>query len=129
VLTDPKSIALITGEFNFDWLPTVQPTEGVAMLFVTPVERSHEKHVLAKVLNKVFDSNLKWDRQAFASRKAKVAEKMRKSTIPHCLVEDAFPVTCWSASKGQGQTARLIKGQQTVCPLRSLSRVYEVVPL
>ena len=128
MLTDPKSIALITGEFNFDWLPTVQPTEGVAMLFVTPVERSHEKHVLAKVLNKVFDSNLKWDRQAFASRKAKVAEKMRKSTIPHCLVEDAFPVTCWSASKGQGQTARL-KGQQTACPLRSLSRVYEVVPL
>lgn len=127
MITDPNSIALITGEFNFDWLPTVQPVEGVVKLFVAPVERSHEKHVLAKVQDKIFDSNLEWDQQAFCGRKAKVAAKMRAGTTPHCLVEDTFSMTCWAEGPKQGHQARL-KGS-TTCPLTCLCRVYELIPI
>jgi len=49
--------------------------------------------------------------------------------IPYMLVEKAFPDSVWAVGKGaQGKQARL-KGKQTVCPLESISRVYEVVPL
>ena len=123
VISDKDSIAIIVGEFNYNWVPTVQPTGGVVKLFVAPPERSHEKHVLAKVKGVIYDSNLEWDRQAFGSKKAKLAEKMRKSTTPYCHVEDAFPVTCWSDGRGQPGAQARIKGTDTTCPSVCLCRV------
>jgi hypothetical protein len=136
VLSNKDSIALIVGEFNYNWVPTVQPAEGVVKLFDAPLKRSHEKHVLAKVKGAIYDSNLEWESskvkgilQAFGSRKAEVAAKMRKSTTPYCRVEDAFPVTCWSDGRGAGDAQARIKGNNTTCPLVCLCRVYEFVPL
>jgi hypothetical protein len=140
VLCDDDSVALIVGEFNYDWVPIVQPVGGVVKLFEAPPEQSHEKHVLAKVKGSIFDSNLEWENskvkdvpRAFGSRKAKERAKMLKST-PYCRVEDTFPVACWSDGRGaksadlRGKQAR-IKGKNTTCPLICLCRVYELIPL
>ena len=124
-LAAPESILLIMGEFNFDWRPTSPLAGGELDAFVW--EATKAKHLTAKVRERVFDTNLRWSEKTAFRQYCAATRKKNLQMTPYMLVEEAFPDSVWSPGKGgAGKTARL-KGKQTVCPLKSLSRVYQVI--